>query len=174
MIRRKRRTNFIFFFFSSIKSTFIYTFGKNKKRAYELQDNFYELLKPLGQPKVLTFKYEYRILIQCSSSISRPKKPQTLKEADFDDPETTELQIKYLKKLGYKVFPIEANEEAYFKLYRLKSKIDLVFNVSEGLHGNDREAQIPAMLEMLQIPYTGSSPLAQAIVLNKSKAKRFL
>ena len=35
-------------------------------------------------------------------------------EADFDDPETTELQLKYLKKLGYKVFPIEANEEAYF------------------------------------------------------------
>lgn len=103
-----------------------------------------------------------------------PKKPQTLRQADFDDPETTALQIKYLKKLGYKVFPIEANEKAYFKLYRLKSKIDLVFNVSEGLHGNDREAQIPAMLEMLQIPYTGSSPLAQALVLNKSKAKEIL
>jgi D-alanine-D-alanine ligase len=103
-----------------------------------------------------------------------PKKPKTLREADFDDPETTELQIKYLKKLGYKVFPIEANEEAYIKLYRLKNKIDLVFNMSEGLHGNDREAQIPAMLEMLQIPYTGSSPLAQAIILNKSKTKEIL
>lgn len=103
-----------------------------------------------------------------------PKKPKTLREADFDDPETTELQIKYLKKLGYKVYPIEANEEAYFKLYKLKGKIGLVFNVSEGLHGNDREAQIPAMLEMLQIPYTGSSPLAQAIILNKSKTKEIL
>ena len=103
-----------------------------------------------------------------------PKKPKTLREADFDDPETTELQIKYLKKLGYKIFPIEANEEAYFKLYRLKHKIDLVFNVSEGLHGNDREAQIPAMLEMLQIPYTGSPPLAQAIILDKSKTKEIL
>lgn len=103
-----------------------------------------------------------------------PKKPETLREADFDDPETTELQIKYLKKLGYKIFPIEANERAYFKLYRLKHKIDLVFNVSEGLHGNDREAQIPAMLEMLQIPYTGSPPLAQAIILNKAKTKEIL
>lgn len=102
------------------------------------------------------------------------KKPQTLREADFDDPETTKLQIEYLKKLGYKVFPIEANEKAYFKLYRLKKKIDMVFNVSEGLHGNDREAQIPAMLEMLQIPYTGSQPLAQAIILNKSKTKEIL
>ncbi len=103
-----------------------------------------------------------------------PKKPKTLREADFDDPETTELQIKYLKKLGYKVYPIEANEEAYFKLYKIKDKIDLVFNVSEGLHGEDREAQIPAMLEMLQIPYTGSPPLAQAIILNKSKTKEIL
>ena len=103
-----------------------------------------------------------------------PKKPQTLREADFDDPETTKLQIKYLKKLGYKIIPIEANEKAYFKLYRLKHTIDLVFNVSEGLHGNDREAHIPAMLEMLQIPYTGSPPLAQAIVLDKSKTKEIL
>ena len=100
-----------------------------------------------------------------------PKKPKTLREADFDDPETTELQIKYLKKLGYKIFPIEANEEAYFKLYRLKHKIDLVFNVSEGLHGNDREAQIPAMLEMLQIPYTGSGHIASALGMNKILSK---
>jgi D-alanine-D-alanine ligase len=103
-----------------------------------------------------------------------PKNPLTLKEADFDDPETTKLQIKYLKKLGYKVIPIEADEKAYFKLYRLKKTIDLVFNVSEGIHGKDREAQIPAILEMLQIPYTGSPPLAQAIILDKAKTKEIL
>lgn len=102
------------------------------------------------------------------------KQPKTLREADFDDPETTNLQIKYLKKLGFKVILIEANEKAYLKLYKLKNKIDLVFNVSEGLHGNDREAQIPAMLEMLQIPYTGSPPLAQALILNKAKTKEIL
>jgi len=103
-----------------------------------------------------------------------PKDPRTLKEIDFDDPETTKLQIKYLRKLGFKVIPIEADQEAYLKLYRLKKKIDLVFNVSEGIHGEDREAQIPAMLEMLQIPYTGSPPLAQALILNKAKTKEVL
>ena len=36
---------------------------------------------------------------------------------------------------------------------------DFVFNIAEGLHGVSREAQIPAMLEMLQIPYLGSDPL---------------
>ncbi|OGK63145.1 hypothetical protein A2334_03210 [Candidatus Roizmanbacteria bacterium RIFOXYB2_FULL_38_10] len=84
------------------------------------------------------------------------------------------MQIKHLKKLGYKVVPIEANDKAYLKLYRYRAQIDLVFNVSEGMHGNDREAQIPAMLEMLQIPYTGSPPLAQALILDKAKTKEVL
>lgn len=92
-------------------------------------------------------------------------------DRDFDDPVTTKWQIKHLKSLGYKVIAIEANEKAYFKLYRLKNKIDLVFNVAEGIHGKDRELQMPAMLEMLQIPYTGSSPLTHAFSLNKAKAK---
>ncbi|MCS7093369.1 MAG: ATP-grasp domain-containing protein [Patescibacteria group bacterium] len=95
-------------------------------------------------------------------------------EADFDDPETTEWQIRYLKRSGFEVIPIEANENAYLRLYRLRKKIDLVFNVSEGIYGLDREAQLPAMLEMLQIPYLGSRPLTQAIILDKAKTKEVL
>jgi len=93
-------------------------------------------------------------------------------EADFDDPITTKWQIKHLKNLGFKIIPIEANENAYLKLKRFKKKIDLVFNVAEGIYGKDRELQIPAILEMLQIPYTGSSPLTHAFALNKGKAKQ--
>lgn len=93
-------------------------------------------------------------------------------EADFDDPITTKWQIKHLKSLGFNVIPIEANEKAYLKLYRLRKKIDLAFNVAEGIYGRDRELQIPAMLEMLRIPYTGSSPLTHAFSLNKGKAKQ--
>lgn len=92
-------------------------------------------------------------------------------ERDFDDPITTKWQIHHLKSLGFNVIPIEANERAYFKLFRLRSKIDLVFNVAEGIYGKDRELQMPAILEMLQIPYTGSSPLTHAFSLNKAKAK---
>jgi D-alanine-D-alanine ligase len=50
----------------------------------------------------------------------------------------------------------------------------MVFNIAEGLRGEDREAQIPAMLEMLGIPYTGSGPLALALCLHKAKAKEIL
>lgn len=92
-------------------------------------------------------------------------------EGDFDDPITIRWQIKHLRNLGFEIIPIEADEKAYLKLYRIRKKIDLVFNIAEGLHGKDRELQIPAMLEMLKIPYTGSSPLTHAFSLNKEKAK---
>jgi len=100
--------------------------------------------------------------------------PRTQLEADFDDPETIEWMIKHLKNCFTKVIPIEANENAYFGLAQNKKEIDIVFNYSEGIYGKDREAQLPAILEMLQIPYTGSSPLTQAIGLNKGKTKEIL
>jgi D-alanine-D-alanine ligase len=100
-----------------------------------------------------------------------PKDYRHQLEGDFDDPITIKWFIKHLKNLGFEVVPIEADEKAYLKLYKLRKSINLVFNVSEGLHGKDRELQIPAMLEMLKIPYTGSSPLTQGLILDKAKAK---
>src|SRR4030042_3948211 len=117
---------------------------------------------------VISFLYNVR------HSYPDPNDPRTQIEADFDDPYVIKRIIKHLKSLGYSIIPIEANEKAYLKLYRNKDKIDLAFNFSEGVYGKDRECQIPAMLEMLQIPYTGSSPLTQAIVLNKAKTKEIL
>ena len=73
---------------------------------------------------------------------------------------------------GHEVVPIEADEDAYQKLRT--SGPDLVFNIAEGIRGEDREAQIPAMLEMLGIPYTGSGPLSLALCLHKGKAKEIL
>lgn len=102
------------------------------------------------------------------------KNKKVIENIDFDDPKTIRGIKKSLENLGHKVFLVEADENAYLKFKRLKNKIDLVFNYSEGLHGKDREAQIPAMLEMLQIPYTGGSPLAYAIGLNKTKTKEIL
>lgn len=103
-----------------------------------------------------------------------PNNPRTQLESDFDDPETTRLQIKALKKVGYHVLPIEADEKAYFKLYKNKKNIDTALNLAEGIYGRDREAQIPAILEMLQIPYTGCSPLTEALILNKARTKEIL
>lgn len=95
-------------------------------------------------------------------------------EADFDDPKTIEIMLSHLKSIAGKIYPIEADDKAYLKLYRFKNKIDIVFNYAEGIGGKDREAQIPAMLEILKISYTGSSPLTCAIVLNKIRTKEIL
>ncbi|MFH1891024.1 MAG: D-alanine--D-alanine ligase [Candidatus Kuenenbacteria bacterium] len=100
--------------------------------------------------------------------------PQYIKEAEFDEPSTIKGIKQALEKLGHKVFLVEANENAYLKFKKIKNKIDLVFNIAEGIYGSDREAQIPAMLEMLQIPYTGPRPLSYALGLDKQKTKEIL
>ncbi|MBU5688564.1 MAG: ATP-grasp domain-containing protein [Candidatus Aenigmarchaeota archaeon] len=100
-----------------------------------------------------------------------PNDPRAQLETDFDDPETIEWMIKHLEKIGFKVIAIEANEDAYEKLKKNKKNIDLVFNYSMGIYGRDRYAHLPAMLEMLQIPYTGPSPLSEALLLNKAKSR---
>ncbi|MGB9673082.1 MAG: D-alanine--D-alanine ligase family protein [Anaerolineales bacterium] len=55
-----------------------------------------------------------------------------------------------------------------------KYKPDICFNICEGHFGDAREAQIPAILEMLQIPYTGSKILTMALTLDKPMTKRVL
>jgi D-alanine-D-alanine ligase len=67
---------------------------------------------------------------------------------------------------------IEADQSAYTKLIELKP--DIVFNIAEGFNGISREAQIPSMLDMLGIPYTGSDPLTLATCLDKARTKEIL
>jgi D-alanine-D-alanine ligase len=55
-----------------------------------------------------------------------------------------------------------------------KYKPDICFNICEGHFGDAREAQIPAILENLRIPYTGSKVLTLALALDKSMTKRVL
>jgi D-alanine-D-alanine ligase len=91
--------------------------------------------------------------------------------AEWDTWETISAVANALSEL-HRVTLIEANEDAYQKL--LATRPDIVFNIAEGMYGISREAQIPAMLEFLQIPYTGSDPLTLALCLDKSRAKEIL
>ncbi len=49
---------------------------------------------------------------------------------------------------------------------------DICFNIAEGIGGDAREAQVPALLEMLHVPYTASRVLANALALDKTMTKR--
>jgi D-alanine-D-alanine ligase len=88
------------------------------------------------------------------------------------DSEATILAVKTALEQHHTVTLIEADEEAYQKFLQVQP--DIVFNIAEGMRGPSREAQIPAMLEMLGIPYTGSDPLTLGICLDKSRAKEIL
>jgi D-alanine-D-alanine ligase len=92
--------------------------------------------------------------------------------AELDCPQTIETLRAAIAVKGYEVVLIEADEQAYDRLRT--SGVDFVFNIAEGMRGEDREAQIPAMLEMLGIPYTGSGPLTLALCLHKGKTKEIL
>lgn len=92
-------------------------------------------------------------------------------QAEWDEPETVQFILDTLAKY-HEVIPIEANDGAFEKLRQ--SRPELVFNIAEGKFGASRESQIPAILEMLGIPYTGSDPLTLGICLDKSRAKEIL
>ena len=88
--------------------------------------------------------------------------------AEWDDEETIGA-VRSALSLRHEVIPIEGDEGAFEKFR--KSRPDIVFNMAEGMFGTSRESQIPAMLEMLRLPYTGSDPLTLAICLDEAMAK---
>ncbi len=92
--------------------------------------------------------------------------------AECDDPETVEAVRESLEERHGDVLMIEADEDAFEKFRKLRP--DIVFNMAEGVWGDSRESQIPSILEMLRIPYTGSGPLTLAMCLNKARAKEIL
>ena len=102
-----------------------------------------------------------------------PNNPRSLLQNDFLDQETVDL-LKSSLESYFAVIPIEADEEAYSKLKERRNEIDIVFNLAEGLYTLDSEAQFPALLDILQIPYTGSGVSAQSIICNKSRTKEVL
>lgn len=93
-------------------------------------------------------------------------------EAEYDSIDTVYAIKKSLEKLNCKVVLFEANEDIYSKL--MNTKTDIVFNIAEGTNGRCREAQIPALLNFLEIPFTGSDEATLCLALDKALAKRIL
>ncbi|MCP3177931.1 ATP-grasp domain-containing protein [Desulfuromonas sp. KJ2020] len=91
--------------------------------------------------------------------------------AEWDDIHTIRA-VEAALASRHEVTLVNADLEAYARFRALQP--DLVFNIAEGLHGASREAQIPAMLDMLGIPYTGSDPVTLGICLDKRRTKEIL
>jgi D-alanine-D-alanine ligase len=91
---------------------------------------------------------------------------------DLDSEETIEAISRALEAGGHRVTFLEGNLTLFETLPRVKP--DICFNICEGHFGDGREAQVPAILEMMRIPYTGSQVLALALALDKPMTKRVL
>ncbi|HCM40208.1 MAG: D-alanine--D-alanine ligase [Bdellovibrionales bacterium GWC1_52_8] len=92
------------------------------------------------------------------------------KDAEFDSPTTIDAVASALASYGHEVIRLEATAELPSTIHH--AHVDVVFNIAEGIRGRNREAHVPSLLELLDIPYTGSDPAALSITLDKGLAKR--
>ncbi len=100
--------------------------------------------------------------------------PRDDEDEEFDSPQTIQALAEALESLGHEVDLLGYGEPMLRRLLD-GPRPDLVWNTAEGTGGGrSREARVPAVLEMLDIPYTGSDPLTLAATLDKDCAKRLV
>ncbi|MBN2420223.1 MAG: D-alanine--D-alanine ligase [Deltaproteobacteria bacterium] len=93
--------------------------------------------------------------------------------AEFDRPDTIEGIENAVRNLGFKTDRIG-------KIFELTRRLaagdrwDMVFNIAEGIRGFGREAQVPALLDAYNIPYTFSDPLVLSLTLHKGMTKHVI
>jgi D-alanine-D-alanine ligase len=90
--------------------------------------------------------------------------------AEFDHPSTIEIIAKAIESQGFQVKKIGNVSSLLESIDNLD--VDIVFNISEGLSGRNRESQVPILLEMAGIPFVGADALSLAVSLDKIMAKK--
>jgi len=90
--------------------------------------------------------------------------------AEFDRPDTIQAIEDELRRLGHQVDRI-GHVKQLAKRLLAGDRWDLVFNIAEGLYGIGREAQVPALLDAYQIPYTFADTMVLGLTLHKGMTK---
>jgi D-alanine-D-alanine ligase len=111
------------------------------------------------------------ITFNLRQEITAEKGPIDLYE-EFDCKETIQAIAQILSEMGHEVTELGWGKD--FLQNILSEKIDLVFNIAEGMGGRSREAQVPAVLEMLNIPYTFSDTQTLSICMDKALTKKIV
>jgi D-alanine-D-alanine ligase len=91
---------------------------------------------------------------------------------EYDSKATIEAVSEALSRLGHRPRLLGGGRDCIEAM--LEGPPDLVFNMAEGSGTRSREAHVPAVCEMLGVPYTHSDPLTMAVTLHKPTAKRIL
>jgi D-alanine-D-alanine ligase len=93
--------------------------------------------------------------------------------AEFDRESTIDGIEGALKELGYETDRIGHVRHLAQRLVN-GDRWDIVFNICEGMNGIGREAQVPALLDAYNIPYTFSDALVLSLTLHKGMTKRVI
>ncbi|MDI6758421.1 MAG: ATP-grasp domain-containing protein [Candidatus Omnitrophota bacterium] len=104
------------------------------------------------------------------------KKDETLPldyYSEFDSPETIEAISRALCAKGHTVDKIDVDDFAALSYFK-KKRVDTVFNIAEGRSSRFRESAIPALLDSLDISYTGSGTFSLVLAMNKALTKKIL
>ena len=91
--------------------------------------------------------------------------------AEFDRADTIDAIESTLSDIGYETERI-GHVKKLVEFLSAGKRWNIVFNIAEGLYGTGREAQVPALLDAYEIPYTFSDPLVLSLTLNKAMTKR--
>jgi D-alanine-D-alanine ligase len=92
--------------------------------------------------------------------------------AELDSMQNVRDYVAAIQALGHEVVAFEGNAELPQRL--AEHPVDICFNTCEGFRGDSREAQVPALLEMMGVPYSAAKVMALAITLDKAMTKRVL
>ena len=91
---------------------------------------------------------------------------------ELEEDDTVDALENALRHMGHRVVRVGDIKDLVTCLASGESSAwDLVFSTSEGIHGNAREAQVPALLEAYQIPFVGADAVATVLCHDKAKAK---
>ncbi|MCX5695940.1 MAG: ATP-grasp domain-containing protein [Candidatus Omnitrophica bacterium] len=105
------------------------------------------------------------------------KQKDESKPADYfsecDSADTINAITNAIRKKGHDVEAIDVEYPKLLSYFR-KNSVDMVFNIAEGKSGKFRESEVPAILDYLNIPYTGSDTFSLALALNKAITKKIL
>lgn len=113
-----------------------------------------------------------RIALTCNLKKKDTTKPEDY-FSEWDSQETINAIASAIRSKGHTVEAVDVEYPSLFSYFR-KNRVDMVFNIAEGRYGKFRESEVPAVLDYLNIPYTGSDTFSLALALNKALTKRIL
>lgn len=100
-----------------------------------------------------------------------------MQNKEFYNEKTVKRVAQSLEKAGHNVAVLDGNKQIIERLENFMPRViegeqmGMVFNMAYGIQGESRYTHIPSMLEMLGLPYVGSSPSGHALALDKILTK---